>query len=214
MYLGFSKNLGGGFRIGIGTRFGSRKNNNSNKASLAKDEKQGFLEKMANLHNQYRTDFFQSRNIYYKLLEKIDKSDTGQLFKNKPDIENFKKANLISSELVEIFDKVKMGGYLTAKKKDKIIDLVYDLNQLNDKEDSELERKIKAINGTNKAVFIITIVATILALLAMTDYWIAIIVLGCLVLYANSEYKKITQKNTSNSVFKKYYPHYFQEGLK
>ena len=79
MFVGFSKNIGGGFRIGIGTKIGSNKKINNKE--LQTREFQDFLKQVEiDLKNSLMTFVEANGEDYYKLLK--DKVDLDDVFKD------------------------------------------------------------------------------------------------------------------------------------
>lgn len=86
MFVGASKNIGGGFRIGVGTRIGGGKK--QTQVQLKDKEFQNFLQTVQNDMNKFLITFIEANNKDFKEIEKA-KIDLNEVFKENEDYKEF-----------------------------------------------------------------------------------------------------------------------------
>jgi hypothetical protein len=130
MWLGLSKSLGGGFRVGVGTRIGSRRKiKGPTQAQIAKYEKTSFLKEIAEEANQLLKEFLVNNSIEPSYVEKRN-LDMELLFKESPAKEDYNRFIPSITELKNIIGRVDCGGNLTASRRDKIVDLIFSMREI------------------------------------------------------------------------------------
>ena len=132
MWVGFSKSLGGGFRVGVGTRLGSssgRKSRGPTQAQIAKYEKAAFLKEMAEEANRLLQEFLVNHSIDPIYANK-KKLDIDQLFKDSSAKKSYDLFVSSIKEIQEIINKVNYGGNLTGFRKDRLVDLVFNMRDI------------------------------------------------------------------------------------
>ena len=158
MWLGLSKSLGGGFRVGVGTRIGTGSKGRSNgptQSQIAKYEKAAFLKNMAEEANQLLQEFLVNQSIDPAYINKKN-IDIDLLFIKSPEKENYEAFVLYITELKNIIDKVNYGGSLTASRKDKLIDLIFNMREVVENTGPGLNLVAEEISKRFKKISIIT----------------------------------------------------------
>lgn len=118
MFVGVSKSIGGGVRIGAGTQIGGgRKKRGPTQRDLAKLERQDFLKEVS-------VSAFEARQIYL-LSHGLDIEILGGYRKDAeyPGKDELEKQ---FTEINEIVQKANMSGTITANRKEKLVDLLFD----------------------------------------------------------------------------------------
>ena len=106
MYLGFSKNLGGGFRIHFNKRIGGKKQ--FTQAEIKEKEKDIFLNEISSVIDTCLGDFLQYCGYSNKTIEYMINavSDTSIFFTNAENDKLFNQAAALQSEVKTILEKV------------------------------------------------------------------------------------------------------------
>jgi len=127
MFIGISKSLGAGVRIGVGKRisFSSPTERGPTQRELAKAEKEDFLKKIAENANDVINSFYVNENLLPEELNK-GKINVHNLLKGSNSLERYDKLESLIEEIQEILKKIQFGGSLTAKRKDKMVDLIFE----------------------------------------------------------------------------------------
>lgn len=129
MWLGFSKHFGNGFRVGIGTKIGSSKKSKApTQQQIARLEKRAFLEKIADETNSLLYEYLANNNIDFKYIDKHN-INLDALFKTTDNFNHFNSFVKTIEEIKELLEKIQFGSNLTAKRKDHLIDLVFQLRK-------------------------------------------------------------------------------------
>lgn len=132
MWLGFSKSLGGGFRVGVGTRLrfsSGRRSGGATQAQIAKFEKADFLRKMAEEANGLLQEFLVNNNVEPSYSTK-NRLDLDRIFENSSEKDSYKLFSSAIKEIQEIVNKVSYGGSLTGARKDKLVDLIFSMREI------------------------------------------------------------------------------------
>ena len=135
MWIGLSKNLGNGYKIGVGTRVGARAR--PTQRDLANFEKTEFLRKVATEVGDLLNNLLINNNIDPPIAKKYH-IPTDQLLAANKQAE--KSVAILSkvNEINEILQKVAYGGNLTEKRRDSMIDLILELHRLIDPAEKSL----------------------------------------------------------------------------
>ncbi|RLT90987.1 hypothetical protein [Ketobacter sp. GenoA1] len=177
MWVGFSKSLGGGFRVGVGTRIGgrsSRRRSGPTQAQIAKLEKAQFIKNIAEESNQSLQEYLVNNNIDPVFAER-KKLDLDDLLGKGDTASQYQKFKASISEVNEIISKVNYGGNLTASRKDRLVDLVFELREIVGESGPGLNELATQISKKSEKTSIITfsvflsIVAVLMAVGSFVD---------------------------------------------
>jgi hypothetical protein len=161
MFLGFSKSLGGGFRVGVGTRIGGGRRQakrGPTKAETAKLEKAQFIKKVANDSNRLLQEFLVNNNIDPSYAKRTN-LDIDELFKNTENDLNYKKFAKSIIEIKETVNKLNYGGNLTEKRKETLVDLIFELQEIVNSGGPGLNSLASEIDADLKKKSVITFLA-------------------------------------------------------
>lgn len=126
MFVGLSKNLGGGFRLGIGTRINLNQNNNNNKSSKKDEQEEEFI-KFINSMNEKSLNsikkFIENSGYDFNKLGNYD-IDLDELFVGNKKYEEFSKLVLEASKIITRTMEIKDYGVVAKRR---ISDKVYEL---------------------------------------------------------------------------------------
>lgn len=141
MFVGASKNIGGGFRIGLGTKIGGGKK--QTQEQLKDKEFQKFLNTVQNDMNIFLITFIEANNKDFKEIEK-SKVDLDEIFKDNEDYKNF--IELYQSVKNKI-DKVIYIGESGLVAKKHITNELFELKQFIETKYPNFEPKYKTNGG-------------------------------------------------------------------
>ncbi|MDR2099986.1 MAG: hypothetical protein LBP40_04050 [Campylobacteraceae bacterium] len=134
MYLGFSKNLGKGFKIGMGTKLGSSKKSATKSARARQQET---ADKVTSEINKAYHKFFRANNISKN---EIDNTDINEAFKdNKVVLEDAKSLMKLYHMADEVVEKINMAGTMSASRRDKLIDITFEMKKIADKYENDTQ---------------------------------------------------------------------------
>ena len=126
MFVGLSKNLGGGFRLGIGTRINLNQNNNNNKSSKKDEQEEEFI-KFINSMNEKSLNsikkFIENSGYDFNKLSNYD-IDLDELFVGNKKYEEFSKLVIEASKIITRTMEIKDYGVVAKRR---ISDKVYEL---------------------------------------------------------------------------------------
>lgn len=145
MFLGVSKNIGGGFRVGVGTKLGFGSKKPSSK-ELQTEEFITFLRKVENDLNEALIIFIKGNGQDYNKLLK-DKTDLDELFKENEKYNEF--ITLYNNAKYEI-EKILYTGDGGVVAKRAITDVVYTVKDFINSEYPNITSKAKP-NATSEA---------------------------------------------------------------
>ena len=125
MFIGFSKSVGGGFRVGVGTHINlsGKKPKKLTKAELAQAEKQEFLIDTQNSANDAISEFYLAEDILPDELNRR-KLDAFSLFTDEHVIERYTHLQSLVSQIQELLNTIHQGGNLTSKRRNTLNELV------------------------------------------------------------------------------------------
>ena len=177
MRIGFSKSLGGGFRVGVGTRIGGRscrRRSGPTQSQIVKLEKAQFIKNIADESNQSLQEYLVNNNIepVYAKRKKLDLDD---LLGKGHSASKYQKFKASISEVNEIISKVNYGGNLTASRKDRLVDLVFELREIVGESGPGLNELATQISKNSQKTSIITfsiffsIIAVLMAVGSFVD---------------------------------------------
>lgn len=137
MFLGVSKNVGNGFRVGVGTKIGGSKKPSSK--DLQTTEFREFLKKVENDMNEALVIFVEANGKDFKKLEK-SKADLDEVFKDNPKYHEF--IGLFRDKKMDI-DKILYSGDSGVVAKRAITDSIFELKAFLNKEYPGFKPKYK-----------------------------------------------------------------------
>lgn len=142
MFVGASKNIGGGFRIGVGTKIGGGKK--QTQEQLKDKEFQKFLNTVQNDMNIFLITFVEANNQDFKEIEK-SKIDLDEVFK---DNEDYKKFIELYQSVKNKIDKVIYMGESGLVAKKHITNELFELKQFIETKYPNFEPKYKTNNSS------------------------------------------------------------------
>ena len=142
MFVGASKNIGGGFRIGVGTKIGGGKK--QTQEQLKDKEFQKFLNTVQNDMNIFLITFIEANNQDFKEIEK-SKIDLDEVFK---DNEDYKKFIELYQSVKNKIDKVIYMGESGLVAKKHITNELFELKQFIETKYPNFEPKYKNKNSS------------------------------------------------------------------
>ncbi len=125
MFLGLSKNIGGGFRLGIGTRINLNQNNN-NKISKKDEQEEEFITFINSMNEKSLNSikkFIENSGYDFNKLSNYD-IDLDELFVGNKKYEEFSKLVLEASKIITRTMEIKDYGVVAKRR---ISDKVYEL---------------------------------------------------------------------------------------
>lgn len=138
MRLSFSKSLGGGFRIYSSQSFGAKK---MTQAQIAAAKKEQFLKNVAQVSQFCLGDFLQRCGYNVKTITYVTSSDFGL---NSSDFFKRSENNALFDRLIEIqkeigleIQKINFSGALSAKRRERLTDLVFEIDEILSKAHAE-----------------------------------------------------------------------------
>ena len=138
MRLSFSKSLGGGFRIYSSQSFWAKK---MTQAQIAAAKKEQFLKNVAQVSQFCLGDFLQRCGYNVKTITYVTSSDFGL---NSSDFFKRSENNALFDRLIEIqkeigleIQKINFSGALSAKRRERLTDLVFEIDEILSKAHAE-----------------------------------------------------------------------------
>jgi len=138
MRLSFSKSFGGGFRIYSSQSFGAKK---MTQAQIAAAKKEQFLKKVAQVSQFCLGDFLQRCGYNVKTITYASSCDFGL---NSSDFFKRSENNALFDRLIEIqkeigleIQKINFSGALSAKRRERLTDLVFEIDEILSKAHAE-----------------------------------------------------------------------------
>ena len=138
MRLSFSKSLGGGFRIYSSQSFGAKK---MTQTQIAVAKKEQFLKNVAQVSQFCLGDFLQRCGYNVKTITYVTSSDFGL---NSSDFFKRSENNALFDRLIEIqkeigleIQKINFSGALSAKRRERLTDLVFKIDEILSKAHAE-----------------------------------------------------------------------------
>ena len=138
MRLSFSKSLGGGFGIYSSQSFGAKK---MTQAQIAAAKKEQFLKNVAQVSQFCLGDFLQRCGYNVKTITYVTSSDFGL---NSSDFFKRSENNALFDRLIEIqkeigleIQKINFSGALSAKRRERLTDLVFEIDEILSKAHAE-----------------------------------------------------------------------------
>ena len=138
MRLSFSKSLGDGFRIYSSQSFGAKK---MTQAQIAAAKKEQFLKNVAQVSQFCLGDFLQRCGYNVKTITYVTSSDFGL---NSSDFFKRSENNALFDRLIEIqkeigleIQKINFSGALSAKRRERLTDLVFKIDEILSKAHAE-----------------------------------------------------------------------------
>lgn len=138
MRLSFSKSLGGGFRIYSSQSFGAKK---MTQAQIAAAKKEQFLKNVAQVSQFCLGDFLQRCGYNVKTITYVTSSDFGlnssDFFKRSENNALFDRLIWIQKEIGLEIQKINFSGALSAKRRERLTDLVFEIDEILSKAHTE-----------------------------------------------------------------------------
>lgn len=138
MRLSFSKSLGGGFRIYSSQSFGAKK---MTQAQIAAAKKEQFLKNVAQVSQFCLGDFLQRCGYDVKTITYVAISDFGlnssDFFKRSENNALFDRLIWIQKEIGLEIQKINFSGALSAKRRERLTDLVFEIDEILSKAHTE-----------------------------------------------------------------------------
>lgn len=138
MRLSFSKSLGGGFRIYSSQSFEAKK---MTQAQITAAKKEQFLKNVAQVSQFCLGDFLQRCGYNVKTITYVASSDFGL---NSSDFFKRSENNALFDRLIEIqkeigleIQKINFSGALSAKRRERLTDLVFEIDEILSKAHAE-----------------------------------------------------------------------------
>lgn len=144
MFVGLSKNIGGGFRVGVGTRVGG-KGSKPTKEQLKDKEFIDFMQTAQYDMNVALVTFVEANNQDYKQIVK-NNTDLDELFKDNDDYKEF--ISLFEKAKTKI-DKIIYTGETGVIAKRKIASEIFDLKDFLSKKYPNFQTKYKVKKGSS-----------------------------------------------------------------
>ena len=138
MRLSFSKSLGGGFRIYLSQSFGAKK---MTQAQIAAAKKEQFLKTVAQVSQFCLGDFLQRCGYDVKTIIYASSCDFGlnssDFFKISKNSASFDRLVEIQKEIGTEIQKINFSGALSAKRRERLTDLVFEIDEILSKAHAE-----------------------------------------------------------------------------
>ena len=139
MRLSFSKSLGGGFRIYLSQSFGAKK---MTQTQIAVAKKEQFLKNVAQVSQFCLGDFLQRCGYNVKTITYVTSSDFGlnssDFFKISENSASFDRLIEIQKEIGTEIQKINFSGALSAKRRERLTDLVFEIDEILSKAHAEM----------------------------------------------------------------------------
>ena len=131
MRLSFSKSLGGGFGIYSSQSFGAKK---MTQAQIAAAKKEQFLKNVAQVSQFCLGDFLQRCGYDLKTVTYVASSDFGlnssDFFKISENSASFDRLVEIQNEIGTEIQKINFSGALSAKRRERLTDLAFEIDEI------------------------------------------------------------------------------------
>lgn len=139
MRLSFSKSLGSGFRIYLSQSFGAKK---MTQTQIAVAKKEQFLKNVAQVSQFCLGDFLQRCGYNVKTITYVTSSDFGlnssDFFKISENSASFDRLIEIQKEIGTEIQKINFSGALSAKRRERLTDLVFEIDEILSKAHAEM----------------------------------------------------------------------------
>jgi len=147
MKIGFRKGFGGEFHLNTSTKLGA-KSRKETASTIKKKENEQFLNEFKKQLDGCTVDFFMEHNIHPHFISYLSELEASELFKNNQKaLQDFTELDDVLNNAKRILEKINMGQNLTQTRKDKLIDILYEAQELSGTDfTSELENAIMKNN--------------------------------------------------------------------